>query len=321
MSRWIQILLAVAVFVLVAWFLDLSALAQQVEQLSLWTVAAAILMVYCMYPPLIQRWILLLRPIAAPVNGRRIILIYLYAAFLNSFSPATVAGDLYRTLAHRAETGGVMDIVALLLRERLFGLLTFCGISLAAVVAMSLSAGGLHSAFIVAGMICAAVIVAVLLARPLIAVARSLAEKAKRKGALLFLDKCALAASFRFDRSFFAALLLGLASYAMWLTAVVIVARDIGIELGIVTLMAVSALSQIIRLLPLTFQGVGVRESAFSAFIGAADGDPAAGFVLGTVVYAIMTLTVLSFGLIGPQRYTRTSDEPRTTRIGDRQID
>lgn len=51
--------------------------------------------------------------------------------------------------------------------------------------------------------------------------------------------------------------MLGFASHAFWLAAVVPIARDIGIELGIATLMAVTALSEIIRLLPLTFQGGG----------------------------------------------------------------
>ncbi len=299
MKTWVRVVLALAVFAAVLWVIDVEAVLEQFRRLSPWVLGLGLAAVYAHFPFLIWRWLLLLGVVIARPDPRLATRTYLYALFLNSFSPGAVAGDIYRTLAHRHEAGGVIDMVALLLRERLFGLMAFCGVAAAGVSLMALSGAALHPVFLTGGFVCAGVLIGVALSHPIL---RVLLAQSRRLGwgrMAAFLDKAALAAAFRADRTLFLPLAASLLAFVFWWVAFLLVAWAMGLDLSPVTLMAVVALAEMIRLVPLTFQGGGIREGAVASLVGFAGGDPAAGFALGAVVYALLTVCLLSFGLVG----------------------
>lgn len=299
MKTWVRVVLALAVFAAVLWVIDVGAVVEQLRRLSPWVLGLGLLAVYATFPFLAWRWVLLLRGVMARPDPRSATRTYLYALFLNSFSPGAVAGDIYRTLAHRHQVGGVIDMVALLLRERLFGLMAFCGGAAAGVALMALSGAAVHPVFATGGLVCAAVLVGVAISHPILKGLLGLCRRRDWPRMAAFLDKAALAAAFRPDRTLFLPLAASLLSFLFWWSAFLLVAWAMGLALSPVTLMAVTALAEIIRLVPLTFQGGGIREGAVASLVGFAGGDPAAGFALGAVVYALLTLCLLSFGLVG----------------------
>lgn len=302
-----KLLAAVAVFALAIWILDVEALAGQVRQLSPGSMALAAGLVLATFLPLTLRWIYIADPVA-PVGRLRHVEIYLSALFLNSFSPAAVAGDVYRTVALRQAAGGIGPLVVALLRERLLGLVVYCGCGAGAVATWAMMSRTLPAEpFVIGAAACFGGVAAVLLAAPLLTLARIILPLARMPRLRNLAEGLHKAVHFGEPGSFLVPFALGAAAFLVWALAVLVVARDVGLMLPFPAVVAVVALTEVIRLLPLTFQGGGVREGAAAFLVGAAGGDPSAGFVVAAMAYGIMTVCLLAFGPLGLllRRYQR----------------
>jgi hypothetical protein len=78
-----------------------------------------------------------------------------------------------------------------------------------------------------------------------------------------------------------------------------VVASPLNLGLPIALLAMIVSLTEIIRLVPISFQGIGVREGVFSALAGLAGSSPASGFVVAAVAYAALSLALAISGVIG----------------------
>ena len=58
-------------------------------------------------------------------------------------------------------------------------------------------------------------------------------------------------------------------------------------------------LVELIRLIPISIQGIGVREGMFAYFCGKLGISPEAGFILGTVSYLALSLSIVIAGFFG----------------------
>ena len=81
----------------------------------------------------------------------------------------------------------------------------------------------------------------------------------------------------------------------VWILAVHVIA----IDLNVITLGVIVVLVELVRLVPVTIQGIGVREVAFAYFAGIVGESPESGFVLGTVSYLALTFSILISGAVG----------------------
>ena len=62
---------------------------------------------------------------------------------------------------------------------------------------------------------------------------------------------------------------------------------------------AIAVLTELIRFVPISFQGIGLREGSFALFVGLAGGEPEAGFVVAGLAYLGMSVSLVLAGLIG----------------------
>ena len=61
----------------------------------------------------------------------------------------------------------------------------------------------------------------------------------------------------------------------------------------------IAVLVELVRLVPITIQGIGVREAAYAYCFQIMGHAPENGFVVGAVAYALASLAVILIGVIG----------------------
>lgn len=253
------------------------------------------------------RWHLILgRAGAIPV--RRQVEMYFIAGFIGLFTPGQLGGDAYRAFLLRREGVRTRLALTLLLRERLLGL---SGYLLFLVVAAGIGLSteiGIKAEGRELLLLCAVLsgigIVALLGGRYIVYLIRLLLMRLLRSGRahrhvrdmLKLLHR-----AFRFRSSAETVWLLGISliGVAAWVAAYDVTARLVGVEIGFFLLGAVVVIVELIRLVPITVQGFGVREAAFATIFATIGQDAAAGFVICAVCYLLLNVVTVVAGLIG----------------------
>lgn len=228
--------------------------------------------------------------------------VYFHASFLNSFTPANIGGDVYRVAALRAHAPGVVEIVIALARERLFGLLSFLVGYVLCLAALGLFLPAAYDALDPLFVLALVAVVPAILA--LAASARALHRAAawrllaRREGLRRRLEQLARAMVWRSPADFLRLLGYSLLALGAWIGAVALIAGDLGIELALPLVGAIAILTELVRLVPVSLQGIGLREGSFSVLVGLAGGSPESGFVLGAWSYLALSLALLACGPI-----------------------
>ena len=91
-------------------------------------------------------------------------------------------------------------------------------------------------------------------------------------------------------------------------------AFDLGINISYLQLGAVVILVELIRLIPITIQGLGLREGMYAYLFQILEKSPEDGFVLGSVTYLTLSLSLLFSGLIGSTLKTGSSSDNHTLK-------
>lgn len=260
---------------------------------------------------LLVRWVaMVLETVRLPLREHA--RIYLWGTFLNSFTPANVGGDVYRVARLRPTDGRRSTIVGHLLRERVLGLLGYL-IGLALSVAIWATTGdGVPQLFVVAGAVALAGAVAVMVVPRLLPALGRIPAVRRWTFATRALRFAESSLGLGPLRPALGLLALSLLSWLAWVGAVLVVAADLDLGLEIAAVAAVACVSELVRLLPITFQGIGVRESTFAALSVTAGGTAAEGFATATVAYLLLTLVLM---LCGPAswlavRGRQAADQP-----------
>jgi uncharacterized protein (TIRG00374 family) len=212
------------------------------------------------------RWKILLaaQSIEAPAWG--LLQSYLIGGFFNNFLPTRVGGDIYRMVDSRKYSGSLLRPVAVIIVERLtgiYGLLLigvtaiafyprFHEVRLLAIALFSLTIGGLLAVFIFYGSVRFATWLKKVVSRlpekfasKLLSVFDSFWHFSRSKGTVLY------------------AFILGLLLQANVILYYYFIARGLQMPLGFVEASIVMPILICIQLLPLTPNGIGVREFSY----------------------------------------------------------
>ena len=244
---------------------------------------------------------------------------YLYATFLNSFSPANVGGDIYRFFTLKDKTSEKLTVVATLLKERILGVLAYFIGYLCFIFGLWLTVPKLLLSrkilFYPAGII--------LFAMPLMLVfplgIRTICKtRWARNHNRLYNGITRLYNAIHFESLMTLAKLLGLSLIALflWILTAQIMAFDLRIDIPYLLLGAVVILVELIRLIPITIQGVGLREGMYAYLFQIIGKSPEDGFVLGSVTYLALSLSLLFSGLIGSILKTNPFSDIHTPKDG-----
>ncbi len=302
MMRLLQIVLGVALLGAAGYFLDWQALMAAVAKVHPLQVVVLLIVIQSGIVINGFRWHYLIRHVA-PMATSRHLRHYFRGVFLNSFAPSNLGGDAYRILAlknHAASSGAMLVAV---LRERVIGLLCFCSFYL---IFLGLSWGlvaSLAPPYDDYAILSAVAVFTVLMGIAVGPMVVDFLHKRAGLGAVPWLDRTAAgvraAMSFESVGEFLVLLGFSLAAMGTWILAVNLVAFDVGLGLPLAVVGAIAVLTELIRFVPISFQGIGLREGSFALFVGLAGGEPEAGFVVAGLAYLGMSVSLVLAGLIG----------------------
>jgi uncharacterized membrane protein YbhN (UPF0104 family) len=230
--------------------------------------------------------------------------VYFKATFLNAFTPANLGGDAYRLMALKGGPISTGDLVSLLLRERILGLY---GYMIAFVIAYTLIATPRDGAVGPAdnpyfyGLAVAAVVFALpFMVRPLggriAAAARSLIGTERLPGLEGWVDALASLLSPKGTLWLMSLTILGI---LLWVLSIEIVASGFGLAVPALQIAASATLVELIRLVPVTVQGIGLREGAFAYLLSFFGHNAEQCFVVGLAAYLALSASIVLCGPVG----------------------
>jgi glycosyltransferase 2 family protein len=283
--KWIAsvVLLGASVYLL-----DWRSLVALAAKLSPWAFVVAVFLAATPMLPLLMRW----HSLTGGVDGWYFCgARYLSANLLSLVSPGNLGGDVYRYFAFRTAERTGAGLIAILLRERVLGLTSML-VGLSGAAAM-LQLAGAHTGQSFAqnlGLLAGAGLGALFLLPTLL-------------GRFSIPDRWRshLRTAFSIGASSGTFRLLGwsLVALGLWLVAVQFVAVQLGLEISWLVLMVVVTSVELVRTIPLTIQGIGLREGAFASILGMFGYAPESGFILGAAAYLALNVALVITGAIG----------------------
>jgi uncharacterized membrane protein YbhN (UPF0104 family) len=270
------------------YLLDWPSLVTAAAKLTPWAFAAAVLLAAIPMLPLLVRW----HTLTGGVDGWYLCgARYLYANLLNTVSPGSLGGDVYRFFAFRTAERTGAALLAILIRERLLGLTSMLIGLLIGVAALEFAGTYTGQSLARTLGVAAAVGFAGLFLLPVLLRLVPIPEpwRAHLQAAL------SVSAASR------AVPLLAwsLLALALWVVAVQFVAVRLGLEIPWPLLLVVVTSVELVRTIPFTVQGIGLREGAFASLLGTFGYAPESGFVLGAAAYLALGVALVVTGAIG----------------------
>lgn len=310
-GRWLRLLLGLAALSYLLWRIDLREAAGVLAQADLRLLGAALgLTALAMVALTTYRWQRVVAVQGASVPLARLADLFLVGYFYNMLTPGSIGGDVYRViklgqeLQARGRTGPTLAAAAAVAAERLLGLLALLPVGLAGFALLPVRLAGQREFIAALAALAVAAASAPLWLRPRVlrrlrAPYRWLVNRpwlrrfrlGERLAGLyhagaLYLDR---------PQALIAPFLVSLLSRLAWVGAAALTGRALGVRLSYAHYMAVLAITELLRMLPISLGGIGVREGAFVVLL-APFGVPAEeAFTLSALFY----LMLMALGVVG----------------------
>jgi glycosyltransferase 2 family protein len=285
----LNVCVSLAAIVVAFWLLNWSALVTAVAQLSLLGLASAALFSVLTNVLLAVRWGIIAAPVGQNLLLRDVANV-LVGVFFNIITPAGMGADLYRVATGKS-TGGRPRTVTLVLIERLIGIAAHGGTYLIALIALPVVPQALGAAAPAFAILFAAPLLLVLIGVfyvgrphrwavpvPLAPLRQGLAE----------ISSLRLLATF----------LISAAALGSWIACIAIIGLDVGLDLHFAELSMIAIATEFARLLPISVQGIGVREGVFAWLCAQSGAMAESGFAACALAYALhFALVALTAGV------------------------
>ena len=293
---------SLALLALAFWGLDLQAITQAVGNLSVASAILVVLLLLIEFPILGGRWIVLMA--GQNISTYRLMRGYFIAAFFSAFTPAQIGADAARYFDLKKTGVSGSFLVGVMMRERVMGLASFIYFFLFCMIVVMIQGLVIPAAVsqialgVVPIMIGAGILAAFgHLLLPLVI------ARANRWGggwtARLNVAATALLTKLPNNKWWSAWFFSVVGGCLLWTAAVWLVNRDIGPDIPFAVIGMIAVLVELVRLVPITIQGIGVREAAYAYCFQIMGHAPENGFVVGAVAYALASLAVILIGVIG----------------------
>jgi uncharacterized membrane protein YbhN (UPF0104 family) len=270
--------------VLALWILDWSALLHAFARLSAGVVLLASLLSVATTLILAARWAILTAGPQESYSARGFNDALVGQVF-NLITPAAVGADAYRVVVARDREGGRIRAMAMLVLERFLGFGTY---ALAFLVAFAIEKRDTTNPVMDSA--------ATVFATMLVGVSAFIvAARYMRWGRIRFpdrpvfqrlreaVDNFAILPGWRL----LSALALALAALVTWLLCLGIIADASGVGLRSNIIVMLAVVTECVRLLPISIQGIGVREATFASLVAQFGGAAAPAFAACATAYAL----------------------------------
>jgi uncharacterized protein (TIRG00374 family) len=299
---WIaKLITSVILFAGAVYILDWRVVLRSLANVDARGFAVALTLVVAIFFVMGVRWFFLVRDIV-PGSFRFHLRCYFTANFMNLFTPANLGGDAYRFLVLRVHATGAVRLVLALMRERVIGIvayamLYFVFLSWVAIVNRGGFSGGAASFLLLAAALTIG-LAFVWGVRRTPEIGRRFPIVRKHERFAKVIDTLSLALHFDGARQFAILLGLSLAGALIWTMVPLVVARSLGTQVSFGILGLVVIFIELIRIVPITIQGIGVREGLFAYCFSLLGIAPQDGFLIGTVSYLALSLGLLVLGIV-----------------------
>lgn len=303
MMVFLKLVISIGLLVLATRFLDVSAMLDMLGQGSVEVVALAIAINILAFTIMGIRW----HEIATKKlesSLLRQLAVYFKATFINTFTPANLGGDAYRLVVLKGGEVTSGALLKLLLRERLLGLYGYVIVFAIAYAVIAVDAGGaLLSAgnpYLYGVGVAMVTLILPILVRPLggriAAMLRDIIGSERLPGLERWVEALAGLLSPRGTQWLMSLTFLGV---LLWVLSIQVIAAGFGLSVPLLHLAAVATLVELIRLLSVTVQGIGLREGAFAYLLSFLGHNPEQCYVVGLAAYLVLSVTIVLCGPIG----------------------
>lgn len=258
-ATFIRITVSISLLVWLFSKTDTTAVLESFGQLSVtvWSMAIGLFLLLSTFAA--SRWYCLARIIGLPGRWRAYLTYYFIGLFFNLFLPTNVGGDVFKVLLVSKEQNGILRGASSVLGERLIGLFTmFCmGAGALALYPHHILSGKYDWLFYGNGL----GIVALLFFVPLLAYLLRVVRP------VLYQKMAVLLEVRRSPKVLLKLALISMAVNGVVITMITLLAVNLGITLHPSYYFAIYPLMALVTLLPISFNGVGLREGAFVFFL------------------------------------------------------
>jgi glycosyltransferase 2 family protein len=286
----VKLAISVLLLMLLFWMLDAGTVATMLRTASVPLLALGAIWMLCLTALSAVKWRLLLREQGVSVPYLLLLRTYIVSQFINLFMPSIVGGDVYRAAKVRHRTAGVSKALPAIVVERCTGVA-----ALAIVGILGLSHLLYLESFwlILAALVAAVVAGYVLLVWPVLRLMRKLDQSAGY-GVVGVLTEIlnALRPSWRF----WAVVVLSFVFHLGVVVTSLIYSTATQIDVAFTQLMVAVPLVYLVEMLPVSINGIGVREGTLAGVFGLMGLVPEHGLLLG------LTITIMRyvcFGTVG----------------------
>jgi uncharacterized protein (TIRG00374 family) len=252
------------------------------------------------------RWGLILRVRGYNVKTRRLFVYYLMSIFFMNFVPGGgVTGDIARLIYANREVRDRPFVLSTLVYERMVGLFTLLLVAFAATVAARshLSESKVFyygEAVLALPLLASAMLMSDYVSSRLGRLVRGIGKGTRfewlGEGASKTLE--AMSELRRHKKMLIQTFLVSVMVRAVWGIGWFIVAQAMGLSIGIALVMAFVSLVDLIRMLPISVGGLGVREWAIVMLFAEAGIEPEQALMFSFLVFAPIVLNAVAGGVI-----------------------
>lgn len=303
MRQLLKFLVSIILIAFAIYLLDIQTIIKTIRSGSAMSFIVAITLNVLTFFVMGLRWYILITPIMR-LSFVGHMAVYFRGAFMNTFTPANLGGDAYRLAVLRKNAGFSGELVKLLLRERIIGFYGYVTIFLVAYISVLFSvgfdtplAGNPYTFGVIAAL---GVFSLPFIARHMGAGFTSITRRIIGGERLPKLENYTeILAGLLSLNGILPLILITFCGIAMWVLSIKIIAAGFGLSVPLTHLATVATLVEIIRLVPITIQGIGLREGAFAYLLAFLGHNPEQCYVVGTIVYLAQSVAIILSGPIG----------------------
>ena len=228
---------------------------------------------------------------------------YLYSLYLNIFTPANVGSDIYRVVSLKKNIKSSLPILIIIFKEHFIGLLSHLFFYIICIIGLwylsvDIILRSTHF-FLIPTIVILMTAASLLFTSVIIRFFLNITFIRSHDFINKTLNHILKVVIFSSKSEFF--ILIGLSFLAFIIRTIIFqqIAINLNIEISSITLGVFFVLVELARMIPLSIQGIGVREAMWAYMIEMLGGSSEKGFVLGTVVYISLSIAMMLSGLIG----------------------
>jgi glycosyltransferase 2 family protein len=289
------------------WFTDPAQIWNALKEARAGWVVTAIVVNVLTVPLMAWRWQLLLAAKGIHMSLGWLTRTYFVALFLGQFLPAAIGGDAVRAVELGRRTHEGPEAVASVLIDRLVGVVSLVALAVLAFAAGGHSAGGVEVVAAEAAFgLAAVVILALLFSAPLRGLAARWLEPRVRGRQLAAGERFYDALhEYRDHRAALAAVCaLALVVQIARVGTIWMLVKALGLHVSAAEIYATGPVLFAALILPVSLNGIGVREAVFVSFLRDST-TPEQAIALGVLFFAVGAVTALGGALVLALRWVR----------------